>query len=652
MLQIAAALQKLPNEGIRFLADSVGQHQNDVIGVEHHVPHRGFALRLQTQWERGGTDAGNLSAVADQGGGGTRFHHGHFAGIEIKAGNIEGGKGFLRGLGEKQSVHHADCCRPANAAADKLAEQFCCHAGFDRSIFAGAHAVGQHQIGIAGVVGEQQCRVAGDRFLTGVEGGSEMFQPVLRSLAEPIANCVTGEDRIQFFQCQIQRFRQNVFDRRQAAVQLPSLTAHFDHQPVGLGVVYGGGVTGVAVVQQLPADSVAQFAAVADMQMVTGRMQQVFCGCQLFQKYRAAFCCPCRQKPCLPAVGGVAGKQCPQSFLPAAMCQFLRNRRQVCSEVRFHFPEAGEGFLVCRFPAPQLVGAAAADGFADFTGGISGGFFLRQNGCNGIGIFPHTANGICHVLQTGGQGQRVVGTVGQVCDQPLVQPAAVQKQKGSTAQKQVDDSGDLEQAGAECNQCHKREQEEYAGDQETVFFCQIPYQQTAHRQDQQGHAGFRRAEDRTAGRECTADHTAGTAEFLCPDQRNCDADDAAGVHGGNSIAAECCHRQNQNHRRGTAVCGTQRDLSGRTDAGKDSVHKVGGTAGEGGSHGVADHLRTAGVEQQGNDNAREKDTQSSAACDAGGSFGRAFHHPQADDHHQCKQQGQIVQHGVGDEVGD
>ena len=34
MLQIAAALQKLPNEGIRFLADSIGQHQNDVIGVE------------------------------------------------------------------------------------------------------------------------------------------------------------------------------------------------------------------------------------------------------------------------------------------------------------------------------------------------------------------------------------------------------------------------------------------------------------------------------------------------------------------------------------------------------------------------------------------------------------------------------------------
>ena len=94
--------------------------------------------------------------------------------------------------------------------------------------------------------------------------------------------------------------------------------------------------------------------------------------------------------------------------------------------------------------------------------------------------------------------------------------------------------------------------------------------------------------------------------FFDPDQRNCDADDAAGVHGGNSIAAECCHRQNQNHRRGTAVCGTQRDLSGRTDAGKDSVHKVGGTAGEGGSHGVADHLRTAGVEQQGNDNAGKK----------------------------------------------
>ena len=82
------------------------------------------------------------------------------------------------------------------------------------------------------------------------------------------------------------------------------------------------------------------------------------------------------------------------------------------------------------------------------------------------------------------------------------------------------------------------------------------------------------------------------------------------------------------------------------------MHKVGGTAGEGGSHGVADYLRTAGVEQQGNDNAGKKDTQSGAACDAGGSFSRAFHHPQADDHHQCKQQGQIVQHGVGDEVGD
>ena len=47
----------------------------------------------------------------------------------------------------------------------------------------------------------------------------------------------------------------------------------------------------------------------------------------------------------------------------------------------------------------------------------------------------------------------------QVCDKPLVQPAAVQEQKGCAAQKQVDDSGDLEQTCPEGDERHQREQE-------------------------------------------------------------------------------------------------------------------------------------------------------------------------------------------------
>ena len=125
--------------------------------------------------------------------------------------------------------------------------------------------------------------------------------------------------------------------------------------------------------------------------------------------------------------------------------------------------------------------------------------------------------GVCHILQPGRKGQRVIRAVGQVCDKPLVQPAAVQEQKGCAAQKQVDDSGDLEQTCPEGDERHQREQEKYTGNEKPVFSGEIAHQQTAHRQDQHGKSGIRCAQDCAAGCQCAADYAAGTPELLCPD---------------------------------------------------------------------------------------------------------------------------------------
>ena len=82
------------------------------------------------------------------------------------------------------------------------------------------------------------------------------------------------------------------------------------------------------------------------------------------------------------------------------------------------------------------------------------------------------------------------------------------------------------------------------------------------------------------------------------------------------------------------------------------MHKIGGTAGECRSHGVADHFCAAGVEYQGDGNAGEKHTDAGAARHAGGCFCRPFQQAQAHHDYQGKQQGQVVQHGIGERIGD
>ena len=455
--------------------------------------------------------------MADQCGGCPGFHHGETPGVQIEPGNIQCGKGLLGRFGQQQPVHHADSRCAGDAAADKLAEQLCGHPGLDGSIFSGSHAVGQHQIGVAGAVSEEDGSVTGDGLLAGVPGGGEVFQPVSGTLAEPIAHSLAGVDGVQFFQRQIQRFGQDVPDGGQTAVQFPALTAHLDHKPVGKGVVHCGGVAGITVVEQLAAHGLTEFAAVADVQLIAGGGEQVLCGCQLFQENRAALGSACRQKACLAPVGGVTGKEGAQAFCPNAVFQLLRNCRRCGTQMGLHFPKAGEGVLVVGLPAAQLVPAAAADRLADFPCGVACGFFLGQDRRDGIRILPDAADGVCHILQPGRKGQRVIRAVGQVCDKPLVQPAAVQEQKGCAAQKQVDDSGDLEQTCPEGDERHQREQEKYTGNEKSVFSGEIAHQQTAHRQDQHGKSGIRCAQDCAAGCQCAADYAAGTPELLCPD---------------------------------------------------------------------------------------------------------------------------------------
>ena len=348
----------------------------------------------------------------------------------------------------------------------------------------------------------------------------------------------------------------------------------------------------------------------------------------------------------------MSGKQRPETFFSAAVRQFFRDGRQICADMAFHFPESGEGFLIGRFPAAQLVPAAAANRFADFAGHVTGGFFLGQNSCDGISVFPDAADGISHIPQPFGQGKRMVGMVWQIGDQPFVQPAAVQKQKRGAAQKEVYNGRYLEQTCPKCDECHKREQKEHTGNEKTVLVGEISHQQTAYRKDQQRQSGFGGTQNRAACRKRTADHAAGTAKFLCSDQSDSGTEHTAGIHGGNAIAAECCYGQNEHHCGSAAVCGTERDLSGAADTGKYCVHKIGGTAGECSSHGIADDFRAAGVKNQRNSDSGEKNADSSAACHAGCGFSRTLHDPQADNNHQCKQKRQIAQHGVRDQIGD
>ena len=182
-------------------------------------------------------------------------------------------------------------------------------------------------------------------------GRGEVFQTVLGTLAEPVA-CLTAQpDGIQFLQCHVQGFGEDVPDGGETAVQRAVGAVQLDHQAVGLGVIGGSGVAVVAVPEHAPADALAHLTAVADVQMAGNSLQQFLGGGELFQQHSTALCGACRQKACPPAFCRLSGKQRLKPFSAAALGKLCRNGRQLCATVALHFPKATQRFFVMGFPA-------------------------------------------------------------------------------------------------------------------------------------------------------------------------------------------------------------------------------------------------------------------------------------------------------------